>query len=885
MRYLIALLILLCSYSTSLAKDLYVDVNSTGGSCSDSTSYAANSISSPWCSFSKAFTSPEPGDNVYFRAGTYSISSAVNTKYNTNPTSAGTRVLFSNYNDETVNFNSSLSRAVYIDRDYYEVDGVNFTAPGTFWVLANTYNAMYFKLENSVGTMTAQGGSDNYGCVYFQASRSSHGLVENNIFYGPGAGLNLNTSGVVLFRAQGVKILNNSFYNFPRALYYKHTCIGSDTGIEFAYNYFTDNGVGIISVAQYADIHDNLLVGDDMVFGSDGGIGDDGSNAGSDHNNIHHNTFYGGTINLIRSGSNDGSGAQYNTIKDNVFTGEANIFEYESLPHYSTMDYNLYNPTISVVNDRNNYTLSGWKTYYGQDSNSVSGAPTFVGGGSPSTFSDFALTGASLGYGAASDAADMGADMSLVGPDAVQGTDTTAPEVISATASVVEDRVTINFSENAVTTGYDNGDFKITCVTAGSNIDLNSITGTGSSRVFTAASSVGYNDTCTLAYSGGADEIEDDAGNDLATFSGFSIAVATSEPPGTNAVECTDYEITHPNWIYCDDFEGASFETNYANYNLNSGALSRSGTVAKGGDYSIKFQYTSGDYSESHLWRTFGTNPAITSQSDNGTDFDEIYWRFYMYLDANWTGNPYKVTRITMFTGADWSQGMVSHLWPGDGDLLKADPTSCTTGSSVDCSGYNDIGAMTWLGAVDGITPIYGGAYNGKWVAIENRVKLNTPGQSDGLHQVWIDGVLEISRTGLNYRDSYTGHGLNAIQLEAYWNGGADATQARYYDNFVISTAPIGLVGEEIINGACGANDSGTFLTLLSADADNCTTGTVANFSGTGPWSWDCDGYGSGTDDTGCSASLEAGSTGSGAQFAGAGSGAQFAGAGSGAQM
>jgi hypothetical protein len=459
------------------------------------------------------------------------------------------------------------------------------------------------------------------------------------------------------------------------------------------------------------------------------------------------------------------------------------------------MDYNLYNSTTAVVNNRVNYTLSGWQTYYSQDANSISGSPTFVGGGSPSTIADFALTAASDGYQASSTGADIGANVSLVGPDAVQGTDTTPIEVISATASVVEDRVTINFSENAVTTNYVNGSFKITCVTAGSDISLNSITGTGSSRVLTSASSVGYNDTCTLAYTGTTDEIEDDAGNDLATFSGFSISVATQEPPGTNDLECTDYETLHPDWIYCDDFESASFEGNYGNYNLNSGVLSRSGTQAKGGDYSIKFQYTQSSYSDAHLWRSFGTNPAITSQSDNGTDFDEIYWRFYMFLSADWTGNPNKVTRATMFTGADWSQGMITHLWQGTGDKVQSDPVSCTSGSSVVCVGYNDFVNSQWLGEMDSISEVYGGDYNGRWVAIENGVKLNTPGQFDGWHRVWVGGVLEIDNQGLNFRDSYDGFGINGVQLESYWNDGAVATQERYIDNFVISTSYIGLIG------------------------------------------------------------------------------------------
>jgi hypothetical protein len=99
------------------------------------------------------------------------------------------------------------------------------------------------------------------------------------------------------------------------------------------------------------------------------------------------------------------------------------------------------------------------------------------------------------------------------------GGDTTPPQV--STASIGTDGVTvaIGFSETVVTTGYDNGDFDLDCAAAGNNIALNSISGSGSSRTFTAAATIYQGDTCNLDYTGGTNEIEDSAGNDLATFS------------------------------------------------------------------------------------------------------------------------------------------------------------------------------------------------------------------------------------------------------------------------------------------------------------------------------------------------------------------------------
>lgn len=116
------------------------------------------------------------------------------------------------------------------------------------------------------------------------------------------------------------------------------------------------------------------------------------------------------------------------------------------------------------------------------------------------------------------------------------GGDVSAPLVESAAIGSNGTTVTIVFSETVVTTGYDNGDFDLDCTTAGNNISLNSISGSGGSRTFTAASTIYNGDTCNLDYTGGANEIEDAAGNDLAQFSDDSVTNNSGEidsQPGT----------------------------------------------------------------------------------------------------------------------------------------------------------------------------------------------------------------------------------------------------------------------------------------------------------------------------------------------------------------
>ena len=111
--------------------------------------------------------------------------------------------------------------------------------------------------------------------------------------------------------------------------------------------------------------------------------------------------------------------------------------------------------------------------------------------------------------------------------------DETPPNVNTASIGTNGITITINFSETVVTTGYDNGDFDLDCSVAGNGIALNSISGTGSTRTFTAASTIGYGDVCNLDYTGTTDEIEDEAGNDLVAFQDTSVTNNVPDPGDT----------------------------------------------------------------------------------------------------------------------------------------------------------------------------------------------------------------------------------------------------------------------------------------------------------------------------------------------------------------
>lgn len=193
----------------------------------------------------------------------------------------------------------------------------------------------------------------------------------------------------------------------------------------------------------------------------------------------------------------------------------------------------------------------------------------------------------------------------------------------------------------------------------------------------------------------------------------------------------------------------------------------------------------------------FGDFPGNVAKVREGEQFDEVYWRIYVKHEHGWEGRPAKMSRATSIVSSNWQQAMIAHVWSGPENSLNLDPASGVEGQTdkINTRKYNDFERLRWLGnrpASD--YQITATEESGHWVLVESRAKLNTPGKSDGINQLWIDGRLEAERTNLNFRGNYTDQGINAVFLESYWNTGSGKTQGRWFDNFVISTKPIGPV-------------------------------------------------------------------------------------------
>ena len=268
------------------------------------------------------------------------------------------------------------------------------------------------------------------------------------------------------------------------------------------------------------------------------------------------------------------------------------------------------------------------------------------------------------------------------------------------------------------------------------------------------------------------------------------------------ADECpSNWKTLHPEWIWCDDFEADKLSS----YFEVSGPISRSSGIGYDNSFGMRATWSSGATDGGSLQLAIGLTPSGSGFDQpvgvsTTTKYREVYYRVYLKSQTGWINPPNtsnsnsKVTRAMVVTASNWAQAMISHIWSDEGNnnFLLDDPTSCVTGSSVQCTEYNDFAHLRFLGATRGTTSVFSAPNVGNWNCIEHHVKLNDAGLSNGVSEFWVDGHLEASRSNLNFVGSYDAFGINGIFFENYINNGSPQSQSRYWDNIVVSTERVG---------------------------------------------------------------------------------------------
>lgn len=259
-----------------------------------------------------------------------------------------------------------------------------------------------------------------------------------------------------------------------------------------------------------------------------------------------------------------------------------------------------------------------------------------------------------------------------------------------------------------------------------------------------------------------------------------------------------------PGIIFCDDFESEEpLRNRYFGYDPDDGEFIRMKGAGRNASFGMRVRFQEGEVEAGVLQKAIGRSPdpGMKHASMADSTFKEIYWRIDIRHQQGWEGGGGdKLSRATVIASKNWQQGMIAHVWSGGrpqtSDYLVMDPASgIGLNNKLVSTRYNDFKNLRWMGGAQGKIPLFRNDQTGKWYCIVAHVKLNTPGQEDGIFELWVNGELENARYDLNWHgtwnDQKDSYGINAVFFENYWNKGSVKEQERYFDNILISTKPI----------------------------------------------------------------------------------------------
>ena len=244
--------------------------------------------------------------------------------------------------------------------------------------------------------------------------------------------------------------------------------------------------------------------------------------------------------------------------------------------------------------------------------------------------------------------------------------------------------------------------------------------------------------------------------------------------------DCDNYQTLHPEWDFCTDFE-----TGWPPDWDPSSDLSRtfvSTTMPFQGTQSLEWVYLNNVDSSGFTYKFLSQN------------YTELYLRWYLRLSSNWVGTGCAGgqcnTKGPIVNGSGFSLGSAVYHMQDSQNVNSPNYGIKTTKETNwdDTLIFQNVGTpVTWQ--------------NDRWYCVESHVKLNTPGQANGLAEMWIDDNQVINSPN----HEFIGSSLSDPSPSNYhwnflfWSGSkypsSAGTQYRWYDNIIASSQRIGCFG------------------------------------------------------------------------------------------
>lgn len=259
------------------------------------------------------------------------------------------------------------------------------------------------------------------------------------------------------------------------------------------------------------------------------------------------------------------------------------------------------------------------------------------------------------------------------------------------------------------------------------------------------------------------------------------------EPPGSGCPKRWPAE-----WIVCEDFEEFA---GFGDFWTNNEAMAVEPGPANSGESSLRISHIVGQYGSGMADIRFGAGPEGDVVHQPKGEFREVWVRFFLRTHPDWPADRgiSEGVEVMSVVGSNRSIAVDAAIYSATTAEARLLPWSCVHDSQLLCSSGNSDWTgqdLRPLGEAYGPSPLYGDEQAGQWQCHEMHVRLDDPGQANGLVEFWAGGKLEASIGELEFVDGWTGAGLNNVRFGSFWNDqvGLD----HHVDDVIVSTAPIG---------------------------------------------------------------------------------------------
>jgi hypothetical protein len=265
---------------------------------------------------------------------------------------------------------------------------------------------------------------------------------------------------------------------------------------------------------------------------------------------------------------------------------------------------------------------------------------------------------------------------------------------------------------------------------------------------------------------------------------------STTGPPDANGCPA-DAPST---WIGCEDFDGIDDPaTQIPEWNVYQDAFGVEADGDDPSDLALRITLTPGLQFGGWVTLRWGDGPQAGIVDAPDEHFDEVWVRYTLRTGDDWPGYEIgDVGEVIVMNGPDWAIAAEMAIRGDAAGRLRPLGWTCIFDGVLACNGTNEwSGALQLIWSEQGTTPLFDAAGAGQSRCVEAYMRLNAPGAADGEAQVWVDGVQEIATDGVDFRESWSDFGINALRFTNYAEPPSEPLDF-WVDDVVVATERVG---------------------------------------------------------------------------------------------